>query len=48
LENIEHHAVEEEEGEMFPKIRKLMNAAALEKLGKKLEAAKPRELRKAS
>jgi iron-sulfur cluster repair protein YtfE (RIC family) len=47
-ENVEHHAVEEEEGEMFPKIRKLMNAAALEKLGKKLEAAKPRDLRKAS
>ena len=48
MENVEHHAVEEEEGEMFPKIRKLMNAETLEQLGKQLEAAKPRNLRKAS
>lgn len=48
MENVEHHAVEEEEGEMFPKIRKLMNAESLEKLGQELEAAKPRNLRKAS
>ena len=48
MENVEHHAVEEEEGEMFPKIRKLMNAAALEQLGQELEAAKPRDVRKAS
>ena len=48
MENIEHHAVEEEEGKMFPKIRKLMNAESLEKLGQELEAAKPRNLRKAS
>jgi len=40
MENIEHHAVEEEEEKMFPKIRKLMNAAALEQLGQELEAAK--------
>src|SRR5512141_1381303 len=33
MENVEHHAVEEEEGKMFPKIRKLMNAESLEKLG---------------
>lgn len=48
MENIEHHAVEEEEEEMFPKIRKLMNAAALEELGQELEAAKTKDLRKAS
>jgi iron-sulfur cluster repair protein YtfE (RIC family) len=48
MENIEHHAVEEEEGKMFPKIRKLMNTESLEKLGQELEAAKPRNLRKAS
>jgi len=48
MENVEHHAVEEEEGKMFPKIRKLMNAAALEQLGQELEAAKPRDVRKAS
>jgi len=48
MENVEHHAVEEEEGEMFPKIRKLMNAAALEQLGQELEAVKPRDVRKAS
>ena len=48
MENIEHHAVEEEEGKMFPKVRKLMNAAALEQLGQELEAAKSKDLRKAS
>jgi hemerythrin superfamily protein len=40
MENVEHHAEEEEEGKMFPKIRKLMNAEKLERLGKELEAAK--------
>lgn len=48
MENIEHHAVEEEEEKMFPKIRKLMNAAALDQLGQELEAAKTKEVRKAS
>ena len=48
MENIEHHAVEEEEKEMFPKIRKIMNAESLENLGQELEAAKSKELRKAS
>jgi len=48
MENVEHHAVEEEEGKMFPKVRKFMNAAALEQLGKELEAAKSKNLRKAS
>jgi hemerythrin superfamily protein len=48
MENVEHHAEEEEEGKMFPKIRKLMNAEALDQLGRELEAAKNKELRKAS
>jgi hemerythrin superfamily protein len=39
-ENVEHHAEEEEEGKMFPKIRELLDNAALEQLGQELEAAK--------
>ncbi|HZN12113.1 MAG TPA: hemerythrin domain-containing protein [Blastocatellia bacterium] len=38
-ENVEHH-VEEEEEEMFPKVRKLMSATQLGQLGKELEEAK--------
>ena len=48
MENVEHHAEEEEEQKMFPKIRKIMNAESLEQLGEELEAAKPKSLRKAS
>lgn len=48
IENIEHHAVEEEEEKMFPKIRKFMNAESLQQLGKELEAAKAKDLKKAS
>lgn len=40
MENVEHHAEEEEEGKMFPKVRKLFDKAELEKLGEELEAAK--------
>jgi len=40
MENVEHHAEEEEEGKMFPKLRKIMNKQQLEKLGADLEAAK--------
>jgi hemerythrin superfamily protein len=47
MENVEHHAEEEEEGKMFPKVRKLMNAKALDQLGQELEAAKHKEARKA-
>ena len=39
-ENVEHHAEEEEEGNMFPQVRELVDDAALEELGRKLEAAK--------
>jgi hemerythrin superfamily protein len=47
-DNVGHHAVEEEEGKMFPKIRKLINRNELEELGQELEAAKHKRLRKAS
>ena len=40
MENVEHHAEEEEEAKMFPKLRKAMNKQQLEKLGADLEAAK--------
>src|ERR1051325_3151298 len=40
MECVEHHAEEEEEGKMFPKLQKLMGAAELEQLGRELEAAK--------
>jgi hemerythrin superfamily protein len=39
-ENVEHHAEEEEEGKMFPKLRDLMDEDELEELGAELEAAK--------
>jgi hemerythrin superfamily protein len=47
-DNVEHHAVEEEEGKMFPKIRNVIDTAELEQLGQELEAAKHKRLRKAS
>jgi hemerythrin superfamily protein len=37
-EMIEHH-VEEEEGELFPKVKKVMNAEALESLGEDMQEA---------
>jgi hemerythrin superfamily protein len=40
MENIEHHAFEEEEGEMFPKVRKLFSKAELEELGAQMEELK--------
>jgi hemerythrin superfamily protein len=48
MENVEHHAVEEEEGKMFPKVRKFMKSAELEELGQELESAKEKKVRKAS
>lgn len=38
-ENVEHH-VEEEETEMFPKVKRHFSAAELEQMGQELEAAK--------
>lgn len=48
MENVEHHAEEEEEGKMFPKIREICAQEDLEKLGEELEAAKNNRKRKAS
>jgi hemerythrin superfamily protein len=48
MENVEHHAEEEEEGKMFPKIREICSQADLEKLGEELATAKNKRQRKAS
>jgi hemerythrin superfamily protein len=42
MENIQHHAFEEEEGEMFPKVRKIFSKAELEELGARMEELKTR------
>ncbi len=47
MENVEHHAEEEEEGKMFPKVRQLFSQQDLESLGQELEAAKNKRQRKA-
>jgi hemerythrin superfamily protein len=39
-ENIEHHAFEEEEGEMFPKVTKLFDKDELEQMGTEMEELK--------
>lgn len=39
MEDITHH-VQEEEGEMFPKVKKVLSAAELDKLGKEMEEEK--------
>src|SRR4030095_5329170 len=48
MKNVEHHAEEEEEGKMFPKIREICSQEDLEKLGEELEAEKDKRQRKAS
>jgi hypothetical protein len=48
IEDVEHHAEEEEEGKMFPKIRKICSQEELDKLGTELETAKNKKQRKAS
>jgi hemerythrin superfamily protein len=40
MENIEHHAFEEEEGKMFPKVRKAFKKDELEDLGAQMEELK--------
>jgi hemerythrin superfamily protein len=47
MEAVEHH-VEEEEGEMFPKIQEVFEEDELEQLGRDLEMAKGTAHRKAS
>lgn len=39
-ENIEHHAFEEEEGKMFPKVRKAFSKAELEDMGTRMAELK--------
>jgi hemerythrin superfamily protein len=46
IEAIEHH-VEEEEGEMFPKVREVFDEDELEQLGQELESAKGTQHREA-
>jgi hemerythrin superfamily protein len=46
IESVEHH-VEEEEGEMFPKVRQVFEERELEQLGQELESAKGTAHRKA-
>jgi hemerythrin superfamily protein len=48
MDNVQHHAEEEEEGKMFPKIREIESQQSLEMLGEQLEAAKNKRHRKAS
>ena len=48
MDDVKHHAEEEEEGKMFPKIRNLIKGDELRQLGEELEAAKHKRLRKAS
>jgi hemerythrin superfamily protein len=40
IDNVEHHAEDEEESKMFPKVRELVSTAELDKLGAQLQAAK--------
>ena len=46
IDNVEHHAEDEEEGKMFPKVRELVSADELQKLRTQIQAA--RGQRKAS
>jgi hemerythrin superfamily protein len=48
MENVEHHAEEEEEGNMFPKIESVVSKEDLETLGEELETAKNKRSKKAS
>ena len=45
MENIEHHAIEEEEGKLFPKVQRAFSKAELEDLGARMlelkESAQP-------
>jgi hemerythrin superfamily protein len=47
MENVEHHAEEEEEGKMFPKVREIVDRTSLEQLGQELEKAKGKKTKAA-
>jgi hemerythrin superfamily protein len=44
MENTEHH-IEEEEGELFPKVRKIWDVAQRREVGEKMEALKQERLK---
>jgi hemerythrin superfamily protein len=48
MDDVEHHAEEEEEGKMFPKVREVVEDSELQELGEEIEKAKTKRLRKAS
>ncbi len=48
MEAVEHHAEDEEEGKMFPKVTKIVDRSTLDQLGEELEAAKTKRRRKAA
>lgn len=48
MDDVVHHAEEEEEGKMFPKIREVIDDSELDELGGQIEAAKHKRYRKAS
>ena len=48
IDDVKHHAKEEEEGKMFRIVRQVIDADELESLGEELETAKYKRMRKAS
>lgn len=48
MENIEHHAKEEEEGKMFPKVRRAFSKTELEELGTQMQELKEQLMQGAS
>ena len=43
-ENVEHH-IEEEEGELFPKVRKIWDTTKRQEIGRKMQEMKDQRLR---